>query len=123
MRVKISSMGVDETAFKFIKRAGLEYDFDKLAEHSMKRIQMGAFQKGPVLTGFLTSNLLADENRRRTAGFKKGSWDLIDGTDYTLVQEYEHRTKSAFIRRSVWDEEPKFVKAIEKLARDGKWTL
>lgn len=89
----------------------------------MKRIQSGAFRRGPVLTGFLTSNLIADENRKRTQGMDKGSWDLMDGTDYTLVQEYTHRSKSGFIRDSVNEEKPKFRNEIEKLAKDARWRI
>jgi|SRR5690625_4424477 len=114
-------IGTKKVADYFGKRANMHKDFDDLAENSMKRIQMGSFNKAPELTGFLKSNLVAEENRKRTEGIPSGSWDLIDGTDYTLVQEFEHRSKKAFIRRSVWDEEPRFKKDVKKLAKDGKW--
>jgi|SRR5699024_5485089 len=123
MRAKISVIGVERTARNLRKLSKMDDDFDKLAEHSMKRVQSGAFKRGPVDTGFLTSNLAADENRVRTNGVAKGSWDLIDGTDYTLVQEYEHRSKSGFIRDSVNEEEPKFKRAVDKLAKNKKWSL
>lgn len=123
MRPKISVIGVEKTAGNFTALSNRAEDFDKLAEHSMKRIQMGAFRRGPVDTGFLTSNLAADENRKRTEGTDTGSWDLVDGTEYTIRQEFEHRSKKAFIRDSVIEEKPKFEKAVDNLARDKKWTL
>lgn len=123
MRPRIDVIGVDNVQSKFRKLASREDDFDALAENSMKRIQSGAFRRGPVLTGFLTSNLIADENRKRTQGMDKGSWDLMDGTDYTLVQEYTHRSKSGFIRDSVNEEKPKFRNEIEKLAKDARWRI
>lgn len=123
MRPKISVIGIGKTSRMFGKMASNDDEFDKLAEHSMKRIQSSAFQKGPVDTGFLTSNLAADENRVRTSGVPTGSWDLVDGTEYTIRQEFEHASKSGFIRDSVIEEEPKFKEAVEKLAKEKKWTL
>lgn len=106
---------------KILRKANGHGEFDKLAENAMKRIQLSAYKRAPEDTGFLKSNLLADENRRRTAGVKSGGWDLIDGTEYTIVQEYEHRSQSAFIRNSVWEERPKFKREVENLAKNGKW--
>jgi len=120
VKPRIKVIGADATAKKLIERANMSDEFDEATENSMKRVQLGAFHKAPELTGFLKSNLVADENRKRTEGVPKGSWDLVDGTDYTLIQEFEHRNKAAFIRRSVWDEEPKFRKDVENLAKKGK---
>lgn len=114
-------IGDDKVIQKLLRKANSEEEFDKLAENAMKRIQLGAFKRAPEDTGFLKSNLIADENRMRPPDVKSGVFDLIDGTEYTIVQEYEHRSNSAFIRDSVWEEEPKFVREVEKLAKDGKW--
>lgn len=113
--------GDKEVIAKFRDRANNLEDFDKATRNSMRRIQHSSFQKAPVDTGFLTSNLVADENRVRTPGIKSGSFDLLDGTEYTLVQEYEHKSQSSFLRDSVWDEQPKYKRDIENIAKNGKW--
>lgn len=113
--------GDKEVIAKFRDRANNLEDFDKATRNSMRRIQHSSFQKAPVDTGFLTSNLVADENRVRTPGIKSGSFDLLDGTEYTLVQEYEHKSQSSFLRDSVWDEQPKYERDIENIAKNGKW--
>jgi len=115
----IKVIGHDKVAKEMLNRVD-QKSFDELAENTMKKIQLDSFRKAPVLTGFLSSNLVANENRKRTDGVPLGSWDLIDGTDYTLVQEFEHMSKSGFIRTSVWDAEPRFKKEVKKLAKKGK---
>lgn len=110
--------GINEVKSAFRKK-GLSYDkLDDISENSMKRIQLSAFKKGPVLTGYLTSNMVADENRRKISTSDKVEYQLIDGTKYTLVQEFGHRYKSDFIRSSVETERPKFYRAVEKWAKE-----
>lgn len=121
MSARFTITGDDVVIKELLKRANGAKFFDKIAEQSMRNIQQDAFNRAPVDTGFLQENLLTDDNRVRTPDTELGSFDLIDGTEYTLVQEYEHRNKSAFIRNSVAVEEPEFHREVERLAKDGKW--
>ena len=109
-------IGVAKTAKRFHK-LGNHIGFDKIAQQSMKEIQSMSNLLGPVDTGNLTENLAADRNRIRTPGRPLGSYDLLDGTEYTFVQEFEHRSMSHFIRNSVHYERPEFEKKIAEWAK------
>lgn len=118
------AIGIPVVASKLDKMGkNAEKDLDGLVENAMKRIQMSAFSKGPVLTGFLTSNLVADENRVRTPGKPWASFDLMDGTDYTFIQEYTHASMSGFIKRSIIEEEGQLPKDIKAFYGKGGWKL
>jgi len=89
-----------------------EEDADKLAEGSLRRIGTDAANRAPVDTGHLRNTMTSGIERSVSA--QKGVWDLIDGTDYTMVQEYEHRSKSGFIVNSVRAETPRYAQVVEE---------
>lgn len=105
----------DEVAGKLEDKANVMDDLNPIIENSMKRIQSSAFKRGPVLTGFLTSNLLANENREGSVSSSSVEYRLIDGTDYTLVQEYTNPRKPDFLRSSVTEEGPKLKRDLNRL--------
>lgn len=73
---------------------------DDEAETLIRKIASDAAQLAPVDTGKLSNSLPAGVERESI-----GVWTIRDGTDYTLVQEYTHKTHKAFIRRAVWNNE------------------
>lgn len=109
----------DEVAGKIEDKANIMDDLNPIIENSMKRIQSSAFKRGPVLTGYLTSNLLATENRESTVSSSSIEYRLLDGTEYTLIQEYTNPRKPDFIRSSVVEEGPKLMNDINRLLSKG----
>lgn len=105
-------------AMKMLSPKGFADDADKIAEGSMRRIGADAANRAPVDTGLLQSTMTSEIRRSNSA--TRGVWDLLQGTDYTLVQEYEHVTQGAFIRNAVWAEEPRFKAAIEDRFKNGR---
>ena len=116
-KVKFQIKGNQQIAKKLATKANARQEVEDITENSMKRIQMGAFKKAPVLTGFLSSNMAAPENRINASTSKQIQQQLIDNTDYTLVQEFEHASKSAFIRNSVREERDKYIGDLRKWAK------
>lgn len=110
--VRIAVIGINKTIRNKLSDPNAEEDADKLAEGSMRRLGTDAANRAPVDTGHLRNTMTSGIRRSTTAD--KGVWDLIQETEYTLVQEYEHRTKSAFIRQAVWNETPRFKEVLEE---------
>lgn len=104
--------GIESTIAKKLTDATSVEDADRIAQGSMMRIGTDAANHAPVKTGLLQRTMTTGIQRSDSA--PKGVWDMIQKTDYTLVQEYEHRSKSGFIRNSVSAEEPRFQKATEE---------
>ncbi len=99
MRGKLSSRGAVDKA-------------DRVTRDSMYTIGRNARRNAPVDTGLLRSTMVT--GIRPTPGVDRGSWEMVQGVEYTLVQEYEHSSKSAFIRNAFWDEGPKFKDKLKR---------
>lgn len=110
--VRISVKGIKRTITSKLSDPTAEEDADKLAEGSMRRIGTDAANRAPVDTGLLRNTMTS--GIRRSTSADTGVWDLIQETEYTLVQEFEHKTKSAFIRQAVWNETPRFKEVLEE---------
>ena len=116
-KVKFRIEGNQQIAKKLATKANARDEVEDITENSMKRIQSSAFKRAPVLTGYLSSNLAAPENRINVSTDKQIRQLLMDGTEYTLVQEFEHASKSAFIRNSVREERDKYIGDLRKWAK------
>lgn len=89
-----------------------EEDADRLAQGTMVRIGTDAANRAPVDTGHLRNTMTSGIKRSVIA--PKGVWDLEQQTDYTLVQEFEHKTKRNFIANSVKAEEPRYKEVLDE---------
>lgn len=103
--------GVDAALKGLTDETAVE-DADKLAEGSIRRIGTDAANRAPVDTGHLRNTMTSGIERSQSA--PKGVWDLINQTDYTLIQEFNHKSKSGFIRNSVDAESPRFKEIISE---------
>lgn len=72
-------------------------------EKTVRRVASEAAVDAPVDTGKLSNSLPAGVEKLGPA-----EWGIIDGTDYTLVQEYTHASKKAFIRKAIWNNEDRY---------------
>lgn len=117
VRTHFKVTGVQKTIKTKFNDIKLEQDIDKITEAYVRKIANDAAEKAPILTGLLKNTLISGV--RRSPIDRIGVWEIIAGTDYTVRQEYEHKTNKGFIRRSVWDNEPAYKHAIEKRIKDG----
>lgn len=114
--VKVSVVGDKETARK-LRRMSTEAQAEvgEQLELGIRKIANQAAINAPVDTGRMANALSAGVQQEG-----KLSWVMNDGTEYTLVQEYTHKTKKAFIRQAVWDNENDIVKGIQaRIAKGG----
>jgi hypothetical protein len=86
---------------------------DKATKDYANELARKMADKAPILTGELMRSL-------RDSPIRKGpGWYYLMATvDYTWVQEYEHRTKSGFIRRNIALAEGEFPRRIQKAVKD-----
>lgn len=110
-RAWIEVKGVDKT-MEVLSPKGFKLKADRIARETIYEIGLEAQRNAPVDTGLLSSTLTSHIQRSHKA--PSGVWDLLQGTEYTKRQEFEHATKSAFIRNAVWKETPKFKQALER---------
>lgn len=110
--------GIDKTIRTKLDDKNAAEDADRLAEGSMRRIGADAANMAPVKTGHLRNTLTSEIQRSTSA--PKGVWDLLQGTDYTMVQEFEHKSKRRFIYRAVLNEEPRFRQTVGERFKKGK---
>lgn len=114
-RINVKVTGIKRTIRSKLTDYNLPRDIDKITETYARKIANEAAQKAPILTGVLKNSL--------TNGVRKnaiGDWKIIALTDYTVRQEYEHRSKKGFIRKSVWDNEGPYKKAVENRAKNKR---
>lgn len=104
--------GVSSTISSKLSDPNAAEDADRLAQGSMVRIGTDAANRAPVETGHLRNTMTS--GIKRSAIAPKGVWDLEQQTEYTLVQEFEHKTKRNFIVNSVKAEEPRYKGVLEE---------
>lgn len=97
IRNKLSTTGIDENA-------------DRISRDTIYNIGRKAKTAAPVDTGLMRSSLVT--GIQPTDRGRLGSWDMVQTVPYTLVQEYEHKRRSAFIRNAVSAEKPAFKKRL-----------
>ena len=116
MKAKFTVKGVDKVTKDF-RNLAKQDKFDELTDKYMRRIQVTAHSYAPEKTGNLKRNLISKNNVKKE---DKGIRVLIDGTDYTLVQEYTNPRLPAFIRKSIWEHGPEYRREVEALAKTKK---
>lgn len=109
--------GVKNTINRKLSDKNALEDADRLAQGAMVRIGTDAANRAPVKTGLLQQTMTTGIQRSKSK--PKGAWDLLQETEYTLVQEFEHKSKSHFIENAVMTEAPHFYTAMEERFRKG----
>lgn len=109
MSIKVK--GVNSTVNKLLDK-NAEQDADQLTFNAIHRMGQDASNRAPVDTGLLSSTMISGIDKRSNADYA-----LYQATEYTLVQEFEHATQSAFIRNSADTEKPKFRHDLNKRFR------
>lgn len=117
MRFNVS--GVSKTINKKLNDELARQDADKLAQDSIHRLGGRASERAPVDTGLLSSTMISGIHKDYGSSSEHPMWDLLQRTEYTLVQEFEHKSNDRFIRDSAIEERPKFRKELERRYKKG----
>lgn len=105
--------GIKSTINRHFNDRSAERDTEKLTYESAMRLGVAANRRAPVLTGLLSGTLISGIERDYTSPKEFPIYEMLQRTDYTVFQEFNHATKSGFIRNSVIEEKPKFRQALE----------
>lgn len=116
--IKSSFKGHLDISKAFSKLADPSKDIGGLLDNSMKRAQVDAFKRAPVLTGLLSSSLVAPENVRRSDGKAFVERKLVESISYATFQEFNNPRKPGFIRGATQSEYPRIVRDFETWARN-----
>lgn len=110
MRYKIRVTGIDEIERKLGVRAAssLKDAIDTDLGVETRKTAMDAADRAPVETGALQASIRFSTRRDGEMKYHFGSY-----MPYALRQEYEHKSKSPFLRRAYWNSHPRIAKTIK----------
>ena len=110
MRMNVNVKGLNEVMRDFslagIKAQG---NADKVTESYTRKMANEAVKNAPHKSGDLRANLAASPYR-----LKPAVWQFGGTLPYTRRQEYEHKTKKGFIRKSVWKNRNDYREALRR---------
>lgn len=109
MSIKVE--GIRSTKSK-LRDETAKHDADALARESIFNIGNKASERAPVDTGLLSSTMISGIDK--DVNQEVGKWNLLQRTEYTLKQEYEHSVYSGFIRDSSKEERDNFRDNVNK---------
>lgn len=114
MRVKVNVRGINEVRNKLGARAADDLvdalDLD-IGVETRKIANEGA-DNAPIETGALKASIRFSTRRDAAMKYHFGSY-----LPYALRQEYEHKTKNAYLRRAWWAGTPRVEAAIRLTIR------
>ena len=90
----------------------LRDDIDREIERSVRTMANNSAQNAPVKTGKLRASIPASVEQHGEM-----DWEFGSPVPYATKQEYEHRTKRAFLRNAVWSETPVLKAKISEVIR------
>ena len=110
MRINVKVQGIEKVMNDFSHRGlAAQYRADKVTETYTRKMANDSAAMAPVDTGDLRANLLASPRRVSNA-----VWEYGGTLAYTRRQEYEHKSKKGFIRKSVWRNRNDYRDAVKR---------
>lgn len=110
MRLNVSIHGLDKVMRKIAdKETDSLYNVDKITETYTRKMANESAGMAPVDTGDLRASIAASPRRMQL-----GTWEYGSELPYARRQEYEHKSKKGFIRKSVWNNRESYRNAIRK---------
>lgn len=110
MKMNVNVKGLDKVMRDFtsmsLKSQG---DADKVTETYVRKMANESAKMAPVETGDLRASIASSPRR-----LKLGTWEYGSELPYARRQEYEHRSKKGFIRKSVYKNRNDYRNAIRK---------
>ncbi len=94
----------------------LRKDVDEITGTYAKKMANESAQKAPVDTGALRNSITASVKKHGDA-----EWSYGSNLPYARRQEYEHSTKKAFFRESVWNNRDPYKNAlVARIKKTGR---
>lgn len=117
MKITTKAVGVKEVLKRFenFYDAGTEKAVGDTVETYARKMAADAAGNAPILDGFLKGSLASSPEAESITVWTFGS-DL----PYARRQEYEHATKKAFVRRSIWTNRAAYRAALKRRIIEGK---
>ncbi|GGP13564.1 HK97 gp10 family phage protein [Oceanobacillus neutriphilus] len=107
---KVTVEGLDKVMNDFSDKGRRAQDrADKVTETYTRKMANEASGNAPVKTGDLRADIAASPKR-----LGKASWQYGSTLDYAEIQEFTHRSKKGFIRKSIWDNESDYQRSIKR---------
>lgn len=91
-------------------------DVDKITESYTRKMAGEAADGAPVESGLLKNSLASSPKKSD----EPNTWEYGSNLPYAQRQEYEHKSKRGFIRRSIWNNEDAYKNAVAKRVKKGR---
>ena len=110
-------IGLDAVMSKFEKMGGSQTisDVDRVTETYARKMASEAALNAPVKTGAL-KNSLASSPRPAP---EPHTWQWGSNLPYATRQEFEHRSRKAFVRKAIWNNEKAYKQAVVRRLTKG----
>lgn len=110
-------IGLDAVMSKFEKMGGSQTisDVDRITETYARKMASEAALNAPVKTGAL-KNSLASSPRPAP---QPHTWQWGSDLDYAEVQEFTHKSRKAFVRKAIWNNEKAYKQAVVRRLTKG----
>lgn len=115
-KFKFEVKGVDHLLRTKLSTKETAKEIDAILNSNMQEFAQNAARRAPVDTGRLRNSLLA-----YTGKVSELHYEMTEGTEYTLYQEFwNSRGKSAFIRSSLYEQVEVLKKDIDAWAEEKR---
>ena len=117
MRLNVK-VDISAALSKLDKALGAEVvkDVDKITEAYARKMAGEAANDAPVETGLLKNSIASSPKPAP----EPHTWQYGSDLPYARRQEYEHKSRKAFIRRSVWNNEEGYRNAVARRVKKGR---
>lgn len=110
MRLNIKVQGIDKVMRDFSRKGEqARQRVDKVTETYTRKMANESAQMAPVKSGNLRASITASPRR-----LELGLWQYGSNLAYARRQEYEHRSRKGFIRKSVWNNRSPYREAVKR---------
>lgn len=117
MKIDVNVAGIDKVLKMLNKRLGEETvkDIDNITEAYTRKMAGEAAEHAPVKSGDLKGSITESPKPSSEPHY----WEYGSALEYAVIQEYTHKTRKAFIRRSIWDNEDAYKQAVFTRVKKG----
>lgn len=110
MNINVKVQGIEKVMQGFDQRANeAVVRADKVTETYTRKMANESAGLAPVDTGDLRASVAASPRK-----LSDGLWEYGSELPYARRQEYEHKSKKGFIRKSVWNNREAYREAVKR---------